>query len=299
MLLYFCLGVPGAIWSSSHALAAPGPEEKLDTVGRLEAVEPAMSRQDYVLGAEDLLDIEVVGVESLSRTVRVSEAGEISLPLLGEVRVAGLTRTALERSLAARLEERYVHDPQVTVFVREHGSKMVSVLGAVEDPGRYPMTGRRTLLDMISEAGGLTDEAGPSAIITHRSVAPGGAPATVRVDLHELLYGDRPETNPEIVEGDMIHIPVDLIEHVYVNGAVNSPGELEVRRSRPLTILQAITKAGGTTERAALKKVELLRRRSDGSQEIIPVDMKAILNGQAEDFVLLDGDVVHVPETYF
>jgi polysaccharide export outer membrane protein len=161
------------------------------------------------------------------------------------------------------------------------------------------MTGRRTLLDMLSDAGGLTEEAGPTAIITHRPRTPDAVPETVRVDLHALLYEGKAEMNPEIAQGDLIHVPVDLPVRVYVHGAVNSPGELETRLSRPLTVLQAITKAGGATERAALKKVELLRLGADGSKKTIHVDVKAILQGRAEDIVLQDADVIHVPETYF
>jgi protein involved in polysaccharide export with SLBB domain len=119
------------------------------------------------------------------------------------------------------------------------------------------------------------------------------------VDLDALLYGGRVEMNPEITQGDLIHIPVDLPVRIYVNGAVKAPGEFETRRSRPLTVLQAITKAGGPSERAALRKVELLRRAADGSQAAIPVDLKAVMKGNAEDPVLQDGDVVVVPETYF
>ncbi len=260
---------------------------------------PAAADTDYVLGAEDLLDIQVAGVDSLTRIVRISDAGKITLPLLGEVRAAGLSRSALERDLASRLEERYLNDAQVSVFIKEYGSKMVSVLGAVMKPGRYTMTSRRTLLDMLSEAGGLKDDAAPFAVITRKPAGPGAPPETLRVDLDALLYDARSDLNLEITQGDLINIPRDRAMYVYVHGAVNEPGEFETPRSRPLTLLQAIAKAGGTTDRAALKKVQLLRRREDGSQETIPIDLKAIMRGQVEDPVLQDGDVVVVQETYF
>ncbi|MFQ5669648.1 MAG: polysaccharide biosynthesis/export family protein [Acidobacteriota bacterium] len=288
-----------AVLLASLAAAPPG-DPPGDPPARLAGhLEVASEEGGYVLGAEDLLDIQVVGVEPLSRTVRVSGAGEITLPLLGMVQVAGLTRSDLERSLAARLEERYLHNPQVSVFVKEYGSKMVSVLGAVKKPGRYPMLGRRTLLDMISDAGGLTEEAGPLAVITHRPEAAGRPAGVLRVDLKALLHGGGREVNPEITQGDLIHVPVDLPVKVYVNGAVKNPGEYETRLSRPLTVLQAITKAGGASDRAALKKVELLRQLPDGSQETLALDLKAIMRGEAEDPVLRDGDVIIIRETYF
>ena len=251
------------------------------------------------IGAEDLLDIRVVGVEALSSTVRVSETGQITLPLLGAIDAAGLTPAALELLLAGRLEERYVNDPQVSVFVKEHGSRMVSVLGAVRDPGRYPMIGRRTLLDMVSAAGGLTDEAGPEVVITHRAAAPGGeAPSTV-VDLEALLHAGKDELNLPIAPGDLIHVPVDRPVRIYVDGAVKTPGEIETRLSRPLTLMQALAKAGGATERASLRRVEVLRRRPEGGQERFALDVRAVRKGEAADMVLMDGDVVLVPEAYF
>ncbi|MFQ5766566.1 MAG: polysaccharide biosynthesis/export family protein [Acidobacteriota bacterium] len=266
-----------------------------------EAAGPARKPEleEYVLGAEDLLDVQVVGVDALSRTVRIAQSGNITLPLLGTIQVQGLTRTDLEQSIASSLAEKYVNDPQVSVFVKEYGSRMVSVLGAVRQPGRYPMVGRRTLLDMVSDAGGLTEEAGPVAIITHRAASGKTDPSSTQVDLKALLYGGRADLNHLILPGDLVHVPVDRPVKIYVNGAVKTPGELEARLSQPLTVLQAITKAGGATQRAALKKIEILRRRQDGGQQVIPVNLKAIRKGRAEDLILQDGDVVVVPETYF
>jgi polysaccharide export outer membrane protein len=161
------------------------------------------------------------------------------------------------------------------------------------------MTSRRTLLDMISEAGGLLDDAAPFAVVTRQPANAGEARETLRIDLDALLYGDRPDLNIEITHGDLIHIPRDRPVFVYVNGAVNQPGEFETPRSRPLTLLQAIAKAGGTTDRAAVRKVQLLRRKDDGSQETISIDLKAVMRGELEDPILQSGDVVVVQETYF
>ena len=292
-------GAPGDERTPRQEIAAVTPTSSPHPIlGQLQAVAPETSAED-LLGAEDLLDIRVVGVDALSTTVRVSEAGSITLPLIGEVKVAGLSPADLEAALARRLEERYVHDPQVSVFVKEFGSRKVSVIGAVVRPGRYAMLGRRTLLDMISDAGGLTEDHGPFALITRHGDAPGAAPTTLEIDLGALLYQGRTDLNPEILAGDLVHVPVDLPVRVYVNGAVGTPGEYETRASRPLTLLQAITKAGGLTARAARKKVEILRRTAGGGQETIPIDLKMVMRGQARDPVLQDGDVVVVRETYF
>ena len=105
-----------------------------------------MDTADYRIGPKDLLDISVFGLDELSKTVRVSEDGRISLPLVGEVEVEGITKAALEKKLSQLLEEKYLQDPQVTVFISEYQSKRVSVLGAVRNPGPYELLGRQTLL---------------------------------------------------------------------------------------------------------------------------------------------------------
>lgn len=288
-----------------HDTASPTAVAKITStapapvIGRLQPVSAPLAGVETLLGAEDLIDIRVLGVDELATTTRVSEAGNINFPLIGQVRVAGLSPGQLELTLAQLLETRYINDAQVSVFVKEFGSRMVSVIGAVMKPGRYPMLGRRTLLDMISDAGGLTDDAGPVAIITRRAEGPDAAPRTLEVDLEALLYHGRTDLNHEIASGDLVHVPVDLPVRIYVNGAVGKPGEYETRASRPLTLLQAITKAGGLTARAARKKVEILRRTDDGGQATLPIDLKKVMRGEIPDPVLQDGDVVVVRETYF
>ncbi|GAG26088.1 unnamed protein product, partial [marine sediment metagenome] len=107
---------------------------------------------DYRIGPKDLLDISVFGLDELTKTVRVSEDGKISLPLVGEVEVEGITKSDLEQKLSQLLEEKYLQNPQVTVFISEYQSKRVSVLGAVRTPGPYELLGRQTLLQIISQA---------------------------------------------------------------------------------------------------------------------------------------------------
>ena len=126
---------------------------------------PPTGRTDYQIGRQDLLEIEVFGVEDLSQVVRVSDDGSITMPLLGRLAVAGLSKTDLQDLIARLLGERFVHDPQVTVFVREYESKKVAVSGAVRNPGSYEMLGRKTLLEMISMAGGLDKDLGREIII--------------------------------------------------------------------------------------------------------------------------------------
>src|SRR6266566_8859779 len=152
-------GKPGdADASGAPDAAAPSPRETPPTP----AIEHALpigpagllpaAAADHPVGAEDLLEISVFEIPELNRTVRVSERGTISLPLLGEMEVRGLTGMQVEEVLRDALTQKYLQDPQVSVFIREYGSKKVSVIGAVGKPGVYEMLGPRTLLQILSEA---------------------------------------------------------------------------------------------------------------------------------------------------
>jgi polysaccharide export outer membrane protein len=258
---------------------------------------PTIASPDHPVGAEDLLEISVFEIPDLNRIVRVSEKGTISLPLLGEMEVRGLTTMQLEDHLREALSLKYLQDPQVSVFVREFGSKKVSVIGAVGKPGVYQMLGPRTLLQVLSEAGGLGREAG-SHLFVIRSVA-GGATDAIPVKIGDLLMNRDPELNLAVNPGDIISVPIDRPVYIYVDGAVKTPGRLEELESRPITLLQAIAKAGGVTERANLKSIQILRRGSDGMQGDLRVSLKKIRQGKDRDPVLEEGDVVVVPETFF
>jgi polysaccharide export outer membrane protein len=252
---------------------------------------------DHPVGAEDLLEISVFEIPELNRTVRVSEKGTISLPLLGEMEVRGLTAMQLEERLRQALTKRYLQDPQVSVFVREYGSKKVSVIGAVGKPGVYAMLGPRTLLQILSEAGGLEKEAGAELYVIR--AVPGGEGRKIAVNVGDLLVNRDPSLNLAVQPGDVISVPLDRQAYIYVDGAVKTPGRIEQLASRPITLLQAVAKAGGTTERANLKGVQILRQREDGAQMTIPVNLKRLRQGKDPDPVLRDGDIVVVPETFF
>src|SRR3989475_8058149 len=157
---------------------------------------------DHPVGAEDLLEISVFEIPELNRTVRVSERGTISLPLLGEMEVRGLTGMQVEAVLRDALTQKYLQDPQVSVFIREYGSKKVSVIGAVGKPGVYEMLGPRTLLQVLSEAGGLEKEAGANLFVIR---APGaGATAPIPVKIRDLLMNRRPALKLSLSPGDRI-----------------------------------------------------------------------------------------------
>jgi polysaccharide biosynthesis/export protein len=258
---------------------------------------PGTQRAEYVIGSEDLLELSVFEQPDLTRTVRVSGDGTISLPLLGVIPLSGLTTKEAEARLRDLLGEKYLTNPQVSVFVKEAKSKKVSVVGAVEKPGTVEMLGERTLLETISEAGGLTQQAGKELYVLRPD--PSGATTRIDVDLDDLMINGNPELNIPILPGDVINIPIDRILHVYVDGAVRKPGEVEYKASRPLNLLQAIAAAGGLSERASQKGIVLIRNHPDKAQEILKIDLKSIRKGKELNLVLESGDSIFVPETFF
>ncbi len=258
---------------------------------------PGPLKSDYVIGKEDLLELGVFEQPDLTRTVRVSGDCTISLPLLGIVPLAGLSTKQAEEKLRDLLSDKYLTDPQVWVFVKEAKSRKVSVVGAVEKPGSIEMLGDRTLLEAISEAGGLTHQAGRDLYVLRPDAS--GAATRIDIDLDDLMINGNPVLNIALSPGDVINIPIDRVLHVYVDGAVRKPGEVEYKSSRPLNLLQAIAAAGGLSERASQKGVVVIRTKAGGAQEMIKVDLKAVRKGKQDNFELENGDSIYVPETFF
>jgi len=251
----------------------------------------------YRIGAKDLLDISVFGLGELSNTVRVSEDGKITFPPLGEVEVEGLTKTGLEKKLSQLLEEKYLQNPQVTVFIREYQSKRVSILGAVEKPGRYGLLGRQTLLHLISEAGGFTKDAGDEIIVIRQ--LQNGLSTSLKISINDLILKGDAKLNIPLEPNDIVNIPAEKIVLIYVFGQVRKPGALEVKKSNIPTLLRAIAQAGGFSERASKGGVLIKRINKDGKEKQIKVNVKNIIKGKKKDIQLLENDVVYVPETIF
>ncbi len=243
----------------------------------------------YTVGAHDLLTINVFGVDELNTRVRISGNGAITLPLLGEVRVEGLTTAQLETKLAGLLEQKYLKDAQVSVFIVEYQSKKVSVIGAVQHPGNYELLGKETLLQLISKAGGLTDRASNTVVVIHKE-------KSRVIDLDELMTKGTPQLNILMEPGDVVNIPHERYMDIYIFGQVRNPGTLRLKKSGKASLLRAIAQAGGFTTRARKSSVLITRREND--KEIkIRVNVKKILKGKRQPFVLKHDDIVYVPES--
>ena len=251
--------------------------------------------EGYRIGPGDVLKITVYGHEDLTRPAVVAADGRMPFPLIGEVQVSGLTPTEIEARLRQLLGKDYLVDPQVSVTVQEYRSQKVFVLGEAEKPGTYPLTGRVTLLDVLSQAGGPSKTAGQQVVIvrfprSEAPVAPGTAGSTtLRVNLRKLLDGDAAE-NLVVETGDTVYVPKQT--SFFVLGEVKKPGAYVL--DKQTSALEAITLAGGFTERAASTVAKVLRRGADGSQETIAVDLGGT-DPRARELLLTENDTILVP----
>ncbi len=253
---------------------------------------------EYKIGPKDLLEINVLGVDELTNfPVRVSEEGKITLPYLDEIYVSDLTKSKLEGKLRELLEKEILHDPQVTVFIREHRSKIVYVDGAVNTPGTYDLLGSQRLMQIITRAGGLSPEAGDKINIIR--IHPDGSSSTLKISVDELYLEGDADLNIPLEAGDSVHVPIDKTVIVYVRGQVRNPGAIEVKRSNIPTLSQAIAAAGGFAERAAKGSVQIHTKDENGVPIIIKVNVKDVEKGKIPDPQLQENDVVIVPESFF
>ena len=248
----------------------------------------------YLIGAKDQIKISVFGVPELNTTVRVSEDGTVTLPLLGNIKVERLNRFQLEKKLKELLELKYLRNPQVTVSIEDYQSKQVSVIGAVRTPGNYNLVGKKTLLELISTAGGLTNDASERIVVIRQYK--NGASSSLQIDLQELMIEGNPKLNIPLQAGDIINIALERHIDVYVLGQVRQPGLVKVKRSGPATLLKAIALAGGFGERAR-KSAVMVTRLVNGKEKKIRINVNKILSGKIADFVLKNSDIIHVPQS--
>ena len=267
-------------------VAAAQSATKQPEAGTAPGVQHSVS--EMLIGGGDLLEVTVYGTD-FDKQVRVSDAGEISLPLLGTVKLAGLSIREGERVVARELAQRgYFTDPQVSIFDREYASQAISVLGEVQKPGLYPLPGTRTLLDAISAAGGTTAKAGSKVTITRRS-------RPEHPEIVPLSYSAEasPTSNPQVFPGDTVIVSKAGI--VYVVGDVKQPAGIVMENSR-MTVLQAIAMAQGTNPTAKLNSSKVIRKTPDGPKEI-PIRLKNILGAKATDLVLQPDDILFIPSS--
>lgn len=245
---------------------------------------------EILIGGGDLLEVSVYGAPDFSKLeTRVSTDGIITLPMIGQVKVAGLNLRNAEALIAKKLSDGgFFNEPQVSIFAKEYGTQGISVLGEVTKPGIYPMLGPRRLFDAISAAGGTTAVAGQSVTITHR-----GHPDTPETVKLAYSADGTPKSNVVVYPGDTI--VVSRAGVVYIVGDVHLPSGIVMQQPR-LTVLQALAMAQGVNSTAKLSQSKLIRRGPEGPKET-PLDLKKILSAKAPDPVLEAEDIVFVPSS--
>jgi len=253
------------------------------------------SAGDYVIGPGDLLVISALDVSEMEKAkVRVSSEGFVRLPLIGAIRTKGLTARALENEIATLLGEKYVHNPQVSVFIEEYRSQRVAVLGEVNKPGVYEISERRTITDMLAQAGGLSANADQVVYIVRKTASVGASPPSsgeiVKVDLEQLLAGQDPSLAMKVGSGDVISVPKS--GDFFLGGAVRKPGSYPVKGK--LTADQAIYLGGGLADDADMTEVQILRDVGGPKKEVFQVDLEQLLKNGKPGPPIKKNDVVFV-----
>ncbi len=257
---------------------------------------PAATAAEYEVGPGDVLEVNVFGNDDLSRMPTVQTNGAISLPLLGEVQVAGLTVGEVQRKITNLLAKDYLVNPQVEVKVREYQSQFVSVVGEVNSPGRKPIRGRMRLIDALVESGGFKPNASAEVMITRVDGTFDGDKKSMTVRISgAATAADTVNLELPLRNGDIITaLPKAFVT---VDGEVNKPGRYAIEAD--LTVTGAVSLAGGLT-RFGSNDVKV--RRMDpqsGKVTILSVDLKDVRNGKKPDVPLLPNDVISVGRRVF
>lgn len=260
------------------------------------AVAQASGATSYQIGPRDQVAIRVFEEPRLNVDVRVDEDGTVRLPLVGRVPAEGLTENELAARLKQILERELLQRASVSVEVLEFRSRPISVIGAVHRPGSLNYSGRLTLLEAITAAGGLADNHGDSIFVLRR--ADNGLTDQVGIRIEDLLVRADPDVNIPIFANDLINVPAAVEVTIYCLGEVSNPGALSFQSTERVTLLAAIARAGGLTDRAS-KKILIRRQSSTGAPQEIWVSYKAIVAGRETDPDLQEGDVVIVKESFF
>jgi polysaccharide export outer membrane protein len=262
------------------------------------------SNRDYKIGPQDLLEISVFEVEKLNKTVRVSSQGNVNLPLIGVLKVKGLTPEELEKEIRSLLAEKYLQDPHVSVLIKEFRNQRISVMGSVKNPGVFDVTGTRTILDLLAMAGGLREDAGQLLFLLRppreEELSQKGKgdddrrPETFVIDLEGLLVEGNLRLNVSLLHGDVINIPVS--GRVFVGGEVKSPGGFV--KGRKMTLGQAIILAGGLNFSANGSDTKIFRYSEKGTdKEVLTFNIYAIQKGREKDPYLQENDIIVVPQS--
>jgi polysaccharide export outer membrane protein len=239
---------------------------------------PAMAQTNYVLGAQDVVNITVLGEDDLSRKYTIEQDGTFTFPLIGRVTARGMTLRSLEQELRNKLiTGGFLKNPEISVAIDAYQSQRIMVWGQVNQPGEYQLSGDTTLLSALAKAGSVTASAGNEAVIVRPKKATGAAgdapePEIIRVDLADLQAGNV-ALNIPLRDGDTINVP--KAQSVFVSGHVKNPGGYAVEDG--MTVLQVLSLAGGLTDRGSDRRINVLRTVNGKKTELKGVKLTSVV----------------------
>jgi len=237
----------------------------------------------YLVGPGDIIRITVYDNDDLKTTVRVNDSGTIVMPLIGLVKVTDMTISGISDKIKRKLADGYIVNPQVDVFIEEFRSKKVVILGNVMRPGLFELSGSINFLELLSKAGGLTNEAGNTATIKRNWKKKSDV---VVIDLDALIEKGDLTQNAQILDGDTIYIAKAGM--CFITGQVKSPGAYACGENS--TVLKLLAVAGGLTGKASRSSIKIVRKIGKESKVFKGVDLATPLQVD---------DVVIVPESFF
>jgi len=258
-------------------------------ISQLGAAQTITGDDEYLLGSGDVIEITVFQVKELNKQVRVNGKGTIILPLVGSVDVLGKSVAQVEEDLKEKLARDFLQDPQVGIFISEYRSQQITVMGAVQQPNVYNVRKSRSIFEMLSMAGGITEKASDKLRVRLNRKDEFGQLKQINLvlSMDEMLKGSEQAHSLRLNGGDSVLVPDAGV--VFVEGAVNKPGAFKLEGD--VNVVKAIALAGGIPWEAKSKSVQVVRQ-VNGEPVAVSVDVDAIKEQKEEDVLLQDGDIV-------
>lgn len=271
-------------WTPARALPNTSP-----TASPVENLSIAPAPDRLSIGVGDQIFITVFGQPDMSAEVTVNDNLQVTLPLIGTLKVGGLTPPTIEKLISQRLKEgQYLLNPEVSIQVRQVRSQMMSVLGEVQKPGRFVIAGKMTILDALATAGGLTQRADSNAILIRRSVLKGSESQRqeITVSMGQILDSTKDDIDLELKNDDVVFVAQQKL--FYVFGEVRKPGAYPMEPE--LNVMRVLSISGGVTDRGSMKRIRIHRKDLDQKIREVTPDL---------GYPVLGGDVIYVDERLF